>query len=135
MLLEQFCHGFSLVKGCVMHWWLPRQIRGCQISAMIQENLRNGCLVCMSRGMQWRRSPMFVVIPRINIRSRFKQQRNDGRMSFPGGAMQRRRTIGIARIYQRWIQCQQRLTLSSWPFFAAEMISLPRSGISYCSEQ
>jgi hypothetical protein len=72
-----------------------------------EEHLGDGLLIAVSGSVQRRRSPMRVPILGVDVRAVVQQEPHHGDMPFPGGAMERRRPIPIARIDQCGVLLQE----------------------------
>lgn len=88
MLLEELGHCLGFVKSGVMERRLAGHVARVDIGAMIDQQLRDRCLIGVRGGVKRSGPPMLVLIRCVDIGFRFYQERNDVLMTFPRGAMQ-----------------------------------------------
>ena len=72
MLFQEIRHRLSLVKFRFREWRPAVEIGGVDISAMRDKQFRNRPLVSVRGCVQWRRTPMIVLVTRVNISAEFQ---------------------------------------------------------------
>ncbi|HXD34470.1 MAG TPA: hypothetical protein VN643_25345 [Pyrinomonadaceae bacterium] len=99
VLYQQVRNRLGFVKFRFLQRRTTVEIFGVDVSAMGDQKLCDSALIAMRGGMQWSRPPMIIIVRRINVGAVFQQHLNQPLVSFPGGAVKRRRAISITRGY------------------------------------
>jgi hypothetical protein len=82
---------------CLLQRGLSSRVQGIQVRAPPYQKFSDGGLAAMRRGVQCRRAPVAVRIVGIDLSAGVKEDHSDFRMAFPGGVMQRRASVAVAR--------------------------------------
>jgi hypothetical protein len=67
MLLQEICHRLGLMKFGLSQWCSAVEVGSVDVSAVSDQQFRNCSLVGMSGSMQWRSTPMVIVVAGINV--------------------------------------------------------------------
>ena len=93
MLFQEVCHGFGLMEFGFRQWRSAVKIGGVDVSAVRDQQFGNGTLVRVCSCMQWRCTPMVVLVMRVNFGAATQQQLHYVLVTLPGGTVQWRRSI------------------------------------------
>ena len=72
MLFQEICHRFGLMKFRFRQWRSAVEIDSVDISAVRDQQFRNRPLVCVRGCVQGSRTPMIVLVARVNISAEFQ---------------------------------------------------------------
>lgn len=100
MLLEKIGHRRGFVKLSLIQRSSTVQIFSMNIGAACDQQFGDSSLIAMCRGVQWRSSPVLIIVSGIYVRTVIEQRLNNFQMAFPGSAMKWSRAVGIASVDQ-----------------------------------
>ncbi len=72
MLFQEICYRLGLVKFSFPEWRSAAGIGSVDISAVRDQQFRNRPLVSVRGSVQGRRTPMIVLVARVNISAEFQ---------------------------------------------------------------
>jgi hypothetical protein len=87
MLFQEICHGFGLMKFSFRQWRSAVEIGGVDVSAVRDQQFGSGTLVRVRGCMQWRCTPMVILVVGVNFCAATQQQLDHTLVTLPGGAV------------------------------------------------